>query len=345
MITPKWQTGTDGAASLRITHGQVAATINLGQLSRDIVTFFRHFRRRLYFGHMHKDVFLYEHYLAAKQKLIRQCMDLDGLSEYDRRNLGFCMYMSRVAQRQRWRWPALLNRDPAGRIQQITGNTRAFASMLVHDRPWDSYPILFAEHEDFDIARTLRDPVAIESDQQLNEVLGVEFNDSLWEARVHLKVDIEPAAGELWCRLDYVGDGTYHDHAPSEGAALFEDLCQWRARYGLPAKLAVYTQWPENILNVDRAWDVDIVGTTAGMLIDDRPGYAERTVRSYHHSPTHDQDHVLWVMQPRMLNLTDLLLWMDTSHSTYISPDWSFLLYRRQEEYSNTFINLSRQAE
>lgn len=340
------QTGLHGAGSLSIRSGLITGHYLFDHITNSIVDCLRAFDRHLYFGYMHRNVFLYNNYLPAKDHLIKEMIDIDNINEDRIRNIGFCMYMTRVAQNQRWRYPALLNRDPAGRVTQITGNTRAFASMMVHDNPWEHYPILFAEHPDFNPNELLKDPVLIDSDEKLHEILGLDPTSSSneWNSSTHLNLRIEPYRNnQLWCRLDYIGDGTYHDHNPKQGRDLLDLYQQWRSQYPMPVPLAIYTQWPGRIINRNRAWQTEIVGTTENMLLDDRPGTAERAVRDYHQAPTHAQDHVLWVIRPRTIDLDDLLMWVDISHSTYISSDWSFVLWRRQEEYCNMFINVSQQ--
>lgn len=339
------QTGKHDAGHLSIRSGQVVGNYYFGSMTRSVIDCLRAFDRQLYFGHMHRDVFLYGHYLHAKESLILEMMDLDAQSEDRIRNLGFCMYMSRVAQRQQWKYPALLNRDPAGRISQITGSTRAFASMLVHERPWEHYPILLAEHPDFDPNDLLKDPLLVDSDLMLHEIFGLDPQATTWDAPVEINLMIEKSPGGLWCRLDYVGNGTYHDHNPEQGQALLDEYQKWRMKYPSPIPLAVYTDWPDLLINRQHIWDVEIVGSSKGMLMDDRPATVERSVRSYHQSPTHPHDHVLWIVAPRPIDLGDLLFWMDDSHSTYISNDWQFIMWRRQQEYQNTFINVSRPGD
>lgn len=341
-MTPRVSQGLFGGSSIQVHSGQVAAVFHFHNLDQGIVDTFRAFDRQLWFGHMHRDTFLYSHYLHAKHNSMAALCDIDQQSDAQKRALAFSLYLLRSSLNQRWRWPALLNRNPMGIIDQRTGNTRAFASIMLHEKPWENYPILLAEHRDFDVTQVLHDPVLISSDQQLNEIVGVPYDDSLWDPQVYIYVRMLPAGDLIYPCLDYIGDGTYHDHNPIAGQQILENYAAWRRTYGRPVPLAIYTQWPELIRNQHRMWDVEIVGTTEGMLIDERRGYAERTVLQYHACPVHEQKHVLWVVEPRMIDLVDLLCWMDMTHSTYIGQDWDFLLYRQQPEYKNTFIQVSR---
>lgn len=339
------QTGIRGASSLSIRSGGLLANYNFKDITESIVGMLAAFDRRLYYGYMHRDVFLYGQYLNHKEVMMHQMLQNTQFTQEHHRHIAFFMFMARVAQNQKWRYPSLLNRHPNGKIQQITGRTRAMASLLVHDRPWEQFPILLADHPDFRPDEVLDDPELIETDQRLHEILDVDPNNKEWTAPVEINLVIEKTGPDLWCRLDYVGNGYYHDVDPKDGQEMLEEFDQWRQQYPGPVPLAVYTQWPELLIDRPRAFEVEIVGSSHGMLIDERPGTAERTVRSYHNSPHHRQDHVLWVVEPRPIDLTDLLFWMDTKHSTYISSDWKFLLYRRQPQYVNTFITVSQAAD
>lgn len=336
------QTGTHDSSSLSIRSGGLVGTYKFNSLTRSIVDFLAAFNRKLYFGYMHREVFLYGHYLGAKEDLIRQMLQPETLTQDRHRHLGFFMYMARVGQAQRWKYPALLNRHPDGRLEQVTGRNRALVSLLVHDFPWDHYPILLAEHLDFDAGAVLKDPILIANDHRLHEVLGVDPGAKEWSTLIEVSLIVEQVGSGLWCKLDYVGNGYYHDHDPKAGRDLLAQYELWHRQYAKPIPLAVYTQWPHLLIDRAGIFDIKIVGSSEGMLLDDHPATVELKVRSYHNNPTHPQDHVLWVVGPRTIDLADLLFWMNTTHSTYISTDWQFILWRRQPEYVNQLITISQ---
>lgn len=339
------QTGIRGPSSLSMKSGSVRANYDFRDLTDSIVKMLSAFDRQLYHGHMHRDVFLYGHYLNQKEVMTHEMLRDTDFTPQQHRHLAFFMYMARIAQSEKWRYPSLLNRHPNGKIEQTTGRTRACASLLVHESPWERIPVLLAEHPDFDPREILKDPELIETDRRLHEILGVNPDSKDWEASVEINLVVEKTGRDLWCRLDYVGNGSYHEVNPKEGLEMLSEFNSWRNQYPGRVPLAVYTQWPDLLIDRPRAFDVEIVGTSEGILVDERPGTAERAVRNYHVSPVHEQDHVLWVVGPRPIDLTDLLFWMDTKHSTYISSDWQFLLYRRQPQYANTFITVSRTTD
>lgn len=336
--------GTWGSNHLWTKSGQIQSNFRYKNLEYGIIETLRLYGRELWFGHMSRETFLYGHYLQSKRNLLRNLKTIDSVDLEQINAIAFSLYMTRLAQSQRWNYPVLFNRDPQGRIVQMNGRNRAFASLMVHENPWEHYPILFAQPPGFRTDDLIHQGTKIEDDRQLNEIFGLQYDDEPWEPRIYLDFSIVPYNDSLYCSLDYVGDGTVHDHDPKIAHTILDEYRSWRSSYTDPVPVAVYTQWPDLLIDTNKAWDVKIVGSSEGMLIDDRLGYAERAVHQYHNSPTHDQDHVLWVTQPRLIDLSDFLPWMDMTHSTYISADWKFLLYRKQAEYRNITINVSQQA-
>ena len=111
-------------------------------------------------------------------------------------------------------------------------------------------------------------------------------------------------------------------------------------------KIKIYTNWPKQIRNYRGIWDiVEIVPSQ--VVIDDIQGFGGRVGRleswatDEYNNPRETVDHVLYVIDPRPIELGDLLMWMDTEHSTYIESSWKFLLYRKSEVYKNTYIDTS----
>lgn len=339
---------TDQLGVIELKSGQIGARFSFDAFKQGIVPTLRMFGRQLYYGYMHRDVFLYSYYLSVKHNMLNLfcAYPNDQSSEQQSTTMAFNLHLLRAIQNQQgWRWPAIINRDHLGRIDQVSGITRSFVTLMTWPEPWKHYPVLFCEDLHHDIHRTLVDPIKIENDDQLNTALGFTNDDTEWEPRAKLYLHLEPLDTDIYCKLHYIGDGSFHDANPKAGREFLDEYAAWRNRYGKPVKLAVYTQWPDMIINSQQMWDVEIVGTSEGMVIDGRMGYAERTVHRYHENPQHGDAHVLWMVNPRLIDLREICLWMDMTHSTYISQEWDFLVYRPQDTYKNTFISISRQED
>ena len=72
-----------------------------------------------------------------------------------------------------------------------------------------------------------------------------------------------------------------------------------------------------------------------------RTGRLERFATEEHKNPKETVDYVLYVVNPRPIELGDLLIWMDMEHNVYIESEWKFLLYRKADTYKNTFVDAS----
>jgi hypothetical protein len=134
-------------------------------------------------------------------------------------------------------------------------------------------------------------------------------------------------------------------HADESARNLLSKLQQWRNTHGNHPRLAVYTNWPELLCNTGNFWNVTVIGpsqTTMDMT-NGRPGLIERNVRDLHKNTEFEYDHVLFVSQPRWLDLADLMFWVDPAVSTLISSDWSCVFYTRSLHYNNCFVDLSHQ--
>ena len=72
-----------------------------------------------------------------------------------------------------------------------------------------------------------------------------------------------------------------------------------------------------------------------------RSGRLERFAIEEHRNPKETVDHVLYVIDPRPIELGELLIGMDMEHNAYIESTWKFLLYRKADIYKITYIDTS----
>jgi hypothetical protein len=120
----------------------------------------------------------------------------------------------------------------------------------------------------------------------------------------------------------------------------------WRDQYPTKPKIKIYTNWPKQIHNHFDAWDILKIESSQH-IIDEiqgfggRKGRLERWATEEHARPAEAVDHVLYVIDPRPIELGDLLVWMDAEHNTYIESTWKFLLYRKADIYKTTYIDTS----
>ena len=99
----------------------------------------------------------------------------------------------------------------------------------------------------------------------------------------------------------------------------------------------------ELITNTNDAWDIKIVGDVNKITQLTKmysPAKLENYTRDLHSNPS-SNNHTLFIVEPRVIDVADLLCWVNLKHTTFIDEDWSFALHRNDTVYSNTFINLS----
>ena len=210
--------------------------------------------------------------------------------------------------------------------------------------PWQDLPLLhFCKN--MPSPEYLTDCVEIQSDEMLHDLFRVQFTDatSIQEILVNWGITLE---SDNTIRMTYINNGTFHEDVTSETMKIWDSYNQWRRQYPTNPKIKIYTNWPKQIRNHFGIWD--IVEIVPGQdVIDDiqgfggRVGRLERWATDEYNNPRESVDHVLYVIDPRPIELGDLLMWMDTTHSTYIESSWKFLLYRKSEVYKNTYIDTS----
>jgi len=335
--------------------GSVGVKFRFNALDTSIVSMIEQFGIRLYYGYPTPETFLQKFFLHRKNYLIQQLNHFDtsvnidiGLNEFS--NPALYLYMLRVAQSQEWDYPALANRSFAEEFMGTTGGTRAFATGLTKPMPWNHFPILLADHDNFDPTLLLQNPIHIKNDRMLNECLGGEYRSDIWEPTIRLSVDIKNVNNSINCKLTHLDDNAYYNLSVARGVELLENFKQWKIKYPNRPKLKIYTNYPENIRDICGIWDWHIVDTfdnfvsdTAQLQLEDR---LEVLPRFYHnhnryHGNIPEVDHVLWIQQPRVIDIGDLLPWMTAQSNSFVSSDQAFALYRTDDNYNITTVDVS----
>ena len=146
--------------------------------------------------------------------------------------------------------------------------------------------------------------------------------------------------------MAYINNNTFHEDVTVDTIKVWDSYSEWRSQYPTKPKIKIYTNWPEQIHNHFDAWDVVEIESSQH-IIDEiqgfggRSGRLERFANEEHKNPKETVDHVLYIIEPRPIELGDLLVWMDTENNAYIESDWKFLLYRKADIYKTTYIDTS----
>ena len=300
----------------------------------------------LYHGNINKEVYQWR-FSQVRQSLIQDLKDLPtiisqswslvGFTDAGRyQTVAFIMYMCRLARQTKWNFPVLLNHS-----RWVNGGSRVLASGMITPNPWNNISGL--ELVDIGCSSSmLSDPVEIQSDEMLNHVLGLTFSKNK-DTPSKLSLLTELRNDKVY--LKSIEDGFERFNNVNQ-YIIWDQFVAWRSQYPTKPKIKIYTNWPEQIHNSVDAWDiVEIVPSQP--IIDEIQGFGGRTGRlerfasEEHKNPKETVDHVLYVIDPRPIELGDLLIWMDAENNAYIESDWKFLLYRKADIYKTTYIDTS----
>jgi hypothetical protein len=299
---------------------------------RGIVEYLLNFGN-LYYGTCNKLYYLqqYQSRLTFLQNLAKKI----NLTDQDKQNLGFNLFMLRKAILANWRLPGLIHNNSVNR-----GNSRLWATGMCKPSPWTHLNFIeFQNHNQDNL--TTDNPIKITTTKQLHEILDIEYLD-------------QPAADVEFILEEYVDNGSirlkingmYFKEDPDDrshdtvGNEHLEQFLTWMHTYSGKPTIKIYTDWPELVSDSSDIWDIEI----AGSITDIKktivlPGHIERQIRQLHNAKTNLESHTMHIINPVKIDLGELLFWMDVAHTTYIDSNYNYILYRRDTEYKTTFVS------
>lgn len=292
---------------------------------------------KLYYGTVNKKYFA-QLFQEKKKQFLEQLKTPTTATE---KFSDFRLRMSRLALTDEWKWPACVNivyNEP----EWATGGGRILASGLCKKNPEQSLKVLCFDQNNTDVGQWLENPVEITTDQQLHKVLKVPYTPT--QSLVIQLSAILKQIGERTCLfLHGVIDeelAGYQNSQESSELAVLKKLQQWQTTYPNP-QLEIYTDWPELISDSLHMWNYRIVGNIsqfAHQLYN--PGHLERLAMT-EHEESNGRTHVLYIKNPRPIDLSEFLIWVDLDHTTFIDCDWNFVLYQHDTLYKARMISFS----
>jgi hypothetical protein len=218
--------------------------------------------------------------------------------------------------------------------------------------PETRLPILFYEKNGFDVDTVLQDYMLVDSIQHLQKIFKLE--DILGpEPAVNLTICYNKIGDVFWPTLESISSGLdvrdKDEFGLLRSMQYFDEFLLWRSRYQARPTLHVYTDWPESITDVNSVWNIVHAGPSRPVIdsiqaFGNRPRVLERVCREMHNQSvnTRDNDHALYVIDDKKLDVGDFLPWMDLRYTTFIDENWKFIMYRKDHEYANTFVKIGR---
>jgi hypothetical protein len=357
---------TSAPSLVKLTHGAMAINFIIEPFKPGLIPNLSMFGYNLFYGYLRRDIFLHnitryqldinnqlvDAILATqdpnfanldptKKESIQKTLDLH-LEE-----VAFARYLTELALVENWKFPSLINRNSAGGLQQITGKTRAFATVMTRADPWTHYPVLVLDRNINDINEILENPIHCHNDKILNQVFGKTLTENTWEQELVIDINVVYDNGSISCNMTNLHNGKYYDKYQKQGQDLLDSHVAWRKKVGACPTLYIHTDHPENINNFPEHWATKIVP----LNIDQdfrrecvrRPAWLEKLAQEYHKNPTHESDaFVLWVLDDRQIDLRDFAWWGDNDTNVMIDSDWKFIMYQPSAAYCYKFIKVSQ---
>jgi len=353
-----------------LQHGAIAFQFQFESFNQGLIPTLSMFGYKLWYGYFQRDVFLHKfpgpRTTGQDNRVIRAILLLQdpgfdklNVDEKNRIELiataaqqtetAFIRYLTNLSLTEDWKMPALINRNKIKSMTVVTGNTRRFATNMTRADPWTHYPVLLLDHDANDINDILADPIHCHNDEILHKVFGKEMNDSVnsWSPEIGINIKVTYDCNNIKCELTGIHDGNDYNKYQGNGKELLDSHVAWRKKMGWRPKLHIHANQPKNLKNKDRLWDISIVP----LAVDEyflkecakRPAWLEKLVRGYHDNPTCDSNTVvLWVLDDRNIDLSDLAWWCDNDANVFIDVDWKFILYIPGESYNSKFISVSQ---
>jgi hypothetical protein len=312
-------------------HGKISTVLSLPTFYQSVVQFINSFGN-LYYGTMNTELF-YKLFKSSKQTFLSALKNIDLVQTTQ--PVAFKLYLCRIAMKESWQLPALINQAGLN-LNWNTGQGRFLATGMCFSEPHLRLKFLLLQNKNTPPEQFLQDPTLISTDQQLHEILNLSSNSA---DNIELEFQLEQNGSQLFLASLYNGNQSHHYDV---GAIYLEQFKSWQQSYGPRPTLHVYTDWPELIIDSENVWTICHQGNSTITKTDDfKLGYLELELFNQIENPVHGSDHVLYITEPRLIDVSDLLCWVDLTYSAYISCHGQFALFRPDNNYVSTLIDIS----
>jgi hypothetical protein len=323
--------------AIPLQSGGIALRVKVEDSGRHSLVPFLNIFGRLYYGTVNRQYFK-QLFQTKKQQFIEQLRaptaDTEKFSD-------FRLRMTRLALTDPWRWPACINLV-AQEPEWATGNGRTLATGFCRPNPEQHLAVLFFDQTGADVTQWIDNPTEITSDEQLHQLLGL-VRDVTQSPSIQLYSLVRQVNDRTCLFLHGFIDEDLKGYQNSQEAVeltTLKKLQAWQQQYPQPT-LEIYTDWPELITDSAGVWNYRIAGDIKHLCHHIfYPGHLERLAKNEHGSQA-TRNHVLYVKNPRAIDLSEFLIWVDLEHTTFIDQTWDFLLYQRLDNYKSRMISFS----
>lgn len=323
--------------AIPLQSGSIALRIKVDDAGKHNLLPFLNLFGRLYYGTVDKTYFD-QLFQEKKQKFLTQ-LNSSAINQ----DLEFQLQMINLALTTSWKWPAFVNLvQQNGLPEWATGGSRILASGVCKKNPEQTITVLFFNQTSTPIDHCITDAIEITSDEQLHQMLGMQYAQTQ-SPTIQISSVIKQVNNDTRLFLHGIFDPELEGYQSSQELAqmpLLDSLRSWQSNNNRP-RLEIYTDWPELIRDSLGVWDYQVVGDIRSLSHHlFLPGHLEKLAKNEHGS-AETRTHVLYVKNPREIDLSEFLIWVDLKHSTFIDQDWDFVLYRRSSDYVTKIIGIS----
>ena len=332
---------------LMVKQGEIGFILRFPDIRKGIIHTINQYGK-LYYGTLQPSLFKSEQFVAQKKHYISQLRNLSDPDNKnfvaDREQASFVLELCREFLKDKWHWPVLINRLPTGDIAFKNGLSRAVATVMTVADPWKHLPALFYEKPGFDVDATLEDYVLINNIEDLERIFK----------KVNLGLCYDKIDGIFWPTLESVSSRLAPDDKEEFGLLRSDQYSKefllWRSRYQSRPTLHIYTDWPEAVSDATLVWNVVHAGPSTPIIeliqgFGNRPAILEKPCFELHSDPLYTNEHTLYIIDDKKIDVGDFLPWMDINHTTFIDENWKFIMYRKDQVYKSTFVKIGRPEE
>jgi hypothetical protein len=299
-----------------------------------VVEFLKRFGR-LYIGKINPEFFKFT-FNNLKLQTLPWFADLINIEDDENYGIGHKIDLCHQALESPWRSPCtatVVNGD----MQWESGQSRILAGGMCWGNPWDQHQLLVLTPGIEYIPGYLDCAVEIVSDSELVETLGSNSSN-----RIHTSLYID-LNKQLSFRLGAI-EQVITQHEYMQNLKIRVDVVRdWITRYPSKTKLDLYTDRPELIKDSIGFWDIQYKGPGPSFVSPAGIDLYLWKQSNLHNPNTADSTHELYVQNStHVIDVAELLVWMDLSYTSYYTKDWNFVLRRKSHIHRAKIIGLSR---
>lgn len=295
----------------------------------------------LYFGKFRTD-YANTRFLNIKNSILQQLLHIDHIDNTLHQHIWFKIYLLHHSITDSWRWPCLLNGLSSADLTWGTGQTRFFATGIRYANPWDYLNTLFFENKQTSVNNFLSQYELIKNDEDLHRVLNltVDTIDPIPEVKFYISFK----NNQFLLEGLHDNQENYYHNVSSE---YLEQIVAWKKQYGPKPTLYVFSSRPDLIYDSQQVWG-DIVPIkneqyTSNDIVSEK--IYESQLFHAHNMRKFGNTHMLYIADPRPLDVSEFLFWVDLKYSSYIDVNWKYAFIRPDQQYLAKFISLSNILE